>query len=93
MIRSPGRTGQARLHAEKHQSRDPRDLRKQNRQHGSFAQHILGAGKRAQKYNGSAPLAMSGEISPGPANAVSTKASVPCTLMNTKKNRLSILPI
>src|SRR5882672_6355764 len=34
-----------------------------------------------QKYKGSAPLAMSGEIRPGPVNAVSTNASTPCTLM------------
>src|SRR5258706_11539734 len=34
-----------------------------------------------QKYNGSAPLAMSGEIKPGPVKAVSTNASTPCTFM------------
>src|SRR4029077_2804688 len=44
-----------------------------------------------QKYNGSAPFARSGAISPGPVNAVSTNASVPCTFMKKKKNLLSIL--
>ena len=43
-----------------------------------------------QKYNGSAPLARSGEISPGPANAVKRNANTPCTLMKLKKNSLSI---
>src|ERR1700722_3909584 len=32
-----------------------------------------------QKYKGNAPFAMSGEIKPGPLNAVNTKASTPCT--------------
>src|SRR5580692_1226824 len=43
-----------------------------------------------QKYRGSAPLARSGEINPGPANAVSKNANTPCTLMKLKKNLLSI---
>ncbi len=34
-----------------------------------------------QKYRGSAPLARSGEIRPGPANAVKRNASTPCTVM------------
>src|SRR6202041_3624 len=42
------------------------------------------------KYNGSAPLARSGEIRPGPGNAVKRNASTPCTLMKRKKNSLSI---
>ena len=36
--------------------------------------------KGRQKYNGSAPLARSGEIRPGPVKAVSTNASTPCTI-------------
>src|SRR5580704_356952 len=43
-----------------------------------------------QKYNGSAPLARSGEINPGPAKAVNRNANTPCTLMKLKKNRLSM---
>src|SRR5579862_4867187 len=43
-----------------------------------------------QKYNGSAPLARSGEIRLGPTNAVSRKAKTPCTLMKLKKNLLSM---
>src|SRR6202035_2533315 len=44
-----------------------------------------------QKYNGNAPLARSGEIKPGPLKAVSTKASVPCTVIKVRKNPASIL--
>src|ERR1700685_419213 len=44
-----------------------------------------------QKYSGSAPLAMSGEINPGPMNAVRIKANTPCTRMKKKKNSLSTL--
>src|SRR5579864_9118928 len=43
-----------------------------------------------QKYKGSAPLARSGEISPGPAKAVNRNANTPCTLMKLKKNLLSM---
>src|ERR1700722_5162978 len=44
-----------------------------------------------QKYKGRAPLAMSGEISPGPMNAVRINANTPCTRMKKKKNSLSTL--
>src|ERR1700732_4700356 len=43
-----------------------------------------------QKYNGRAPLARSGEIRPGPANAVRRNANTPRTLMKLKKNLLSM---
>src|ERR1700733_418268 len=46
--------------------------------------------KGRQKYSGNAPLARSGEINPGPANAVNRNASTPCTPMKWKKNRLSM---
>src|SRR5208282_1463931 len=44
-----------------------------------------------QKYKGNAPLARSGEMRPGPVNAVSTNASTHCTLTKTRKNLLSIV--
>src|SRR5215472_4196402 len=46
--------------------------------------------KGRQKYRGSAPLAKSGEIRPGPVKAVRMKASAPCMSMKKKKNRLSM---
>src|SRR5436305_15209990 len=40
---------ETRLYGEQNQSRDPCDLRKQNRQHRRLAQHILSARKRTAK--------------------------------------------
>src|SRR5438477_4238519 len=46
--------------------------------------------KGRQKYSGSAPLARSGEIRPGPVKAVRRNANTPCTAMKLKKNLLSM---